>query len=154
MRHPGCPGCMSAARGGPAAGHSEKPRGRLEGDMARNQDQRLDRYNQRIVEALEGMRQEKGKRSRNEEQGGSNASGEQASQHKGDVDQEMSQQDAGASGSGEPRTEARKEKRRNETPEDEDEQAHKWRREELPGVKRGREPDDKAGTKRANTGMR
>ena len=55
---PRCPGCLSAARGGPAAGHMEKCKGRMEGATTRDQDKRNDTYNQRIVEASERLRQE------------------------------------------------------------------------------------------------
>ena len=49
----GCPGCVAAARGNPARNHTDACRNRMEQDMIRCQDKRIDWYNQRIMEASE-----------------------------------------------------------------------------------------------------
>eukprot|EP00969_Alexandrium_andersonii_P218797 9663595-Alexandrium_andersonii.AAC.1 len=50
---PGCPGCISANRNGPARAHTEACRARMEGRMLDTRDERMDRYAKRVAEEME-----------------------------------------------------------------------------------------------------
>jgi len=49
----GCPGCVAAGRGAPSRHHTEACRKRMEEEMTKGNDERIARYNQRMVEASE-----------------------------------------------------------------------------------------------------
>jgi len=48
---PGCQGCQASSRGQGARNHTEECRTRMEGYMSRDEDPRISRCNQRIVDA-------------------------------------------------------------------------------------------------------
>jgi hypothetical protein len=56
---PGCPGCVAANRGSAARRHTEECRKRMETGMGQAGDPRIDRYNQRIVEASRELLKER-----------------------------------------------------------------------------------------------
>ena len=96
---PGCPGCIAASRGAPGRNHTESCRKRMEEGMTQANDERINRYSQRIVEAAERMmpktegEHEEGKKRRTHEE---QQEADQTAENSAAADQQMQESAAGS----------------------------------------------------------